>query len=277
LGGNPDVSSKINKKFETAKRACCFTDLGLAPGYVSILAEKGYAEVSQKDQVHSVEMFCGGLPANNCLNKLGYALTFSTKGLYNEYTGDCEVIEGGEIMYRPALSDRQFVLFKGYPQDDMQSTLEAFHTRGGTGTTIQSMHKRGVKECFYKTMRWRGHHDYLTFMLHQCKMDYETFEKCIETACPSAANVKDLIFIRVVVDIDHPDEFVPVPEWEKCMVIGSDDQWTSMQRTTAFPAAAVAGLMGEGKFDGKTSLRYEDIPIPAFEENLSFIDPDAFG
>ena len=42
LGGNPEVSDEINALYQKETRkanSCCFTDLGLAPGYVNIMAE----------------------------------------------------------------------------------------------------------------------------------------------------------------------------------------------------------------------------------------------
>jgi saccharopine dehydrogenase (NAD+, L-lysine-forming) len=260
LGGNPEVSNKINNLFkfesENTEGACCFTDLGLAPGYVSILAEIGY-DKSEKP-VENVFMYCGGLPLDSNLNKLKYAITFSTQGLYNEYVGDCEVLENGEIVNRPALGDVQEIKFASYPKP-----FESFNTKGGTASTIQAMKERGVKNCRYQTLRWIGHLDYLTFMLEDCKMDQEIFAKCMENACPMASCVGDMILVKVVVD-----------DWVSCLHILQDKIWTAMQKATAFPAAAVAALMAEGVFDGKDSLAYADIPADLFMKKLKLISPE---
>jgi saccharopine dehydrogenase-like NADP-dependent oxidoreductase len=258
LGGNPEVSDSINKTYKEANKSVCFTDLGLAPGYVSILAEMGYVEASKTKQVENVEMYCGGLPLNSHINKLRYALTFSIAGLYNEYVGDCEVLIDGVETTRPALHDLKMVDIGGYPE-----AFESFNTKGGAVSTISVMKERGVKNCRYQTLRWPGHHKYLSFMLNECKMDLDTFAKCIEKACPTAKQVGDIILVKVVVD-----------DWVATIVVNQDLNWTAMQKATAFPAAAVASLMADGIFDDKPSVVYADIPAEPFNERLNLICPE---
>ena len=248
LGGNPEVSDKIHRYYRNARalnRSGCFTDLGLAPGLVNIIAEHGV----QGKKPKCVELMCGGLPKMPD-NNLRYSLVFHPKGLWNELTGLCNIITNGKHKWIPALSD----------VTDLNS-FEAASTKGGLASTLQLMLDRGVQECRYQTLRYSGHYDYMNFLLKDCGLehDYETFEKVIKVAAPST--VQDRVFLRVRVD-----------DWVTEAVIEADEQWTAMQKGTAFPAAAVAALMAEGKLDCNNDrgpvLNYSHIPLDDFIEKL---------
>jgi len=270
LGGNPKVSKQINEMFQGQTRkdhSICFTDLGLAPGYVNIIAEFLYLMAPKAKMVN---MYCGGLcPDYFCdgayfgkqkkQNKLRYARVFSTQGLYNEYTEDCRVLEHGEIIKRPALEDHVGVQFPNYPTTGYSCSLEAFNTKGGAASSLELMRRRGVEHCRYQTLRWHGHLDYLKFMLEECKMDQAAFTKAIENATPTTDN--DEVFIKVTAD-----------ELEECLLIKSDENWTAMQKGTAFPTAVMASIMAEGSLDEKPCLDYSDVPMKEFNERCTILD-----
>ena len=60
LGGRVDVSESINDYAKEKATKPIMTDLGLAPGWVNILAEQGYSQINA--QVDKIEMMVGGLP-----------------------------------------------------------------------------------------------------------------------------------------------------------------------------------------------------------------------
>jgi len=269
LGGNPEVSKHINDMFKgqtRKKNSNCFTDLGLAPGYVNMMAEQA---CQLKPDAKTVNMYCGGLsPDFFCdgaysgapQNSLRYARTFSTQGLYNEYTGDCDVLENSEIIKRPALEDRNIIRFPNYPTSGYSCSLESFNTKGGTASTLELMRRRGVQNCRYQTLRWIGHLDFLKFMLEECKMGLEEFTQAVENATPTAEN--DEAFIKVTAD-----------DLEECLIIKSDENWTAMQKGTSFPAAVVASLMADGRFDEKPSLDYSDpVSVEEFNERCAILE-----
>ena len=49
-------------KQKSTQKKPVFTDLGLAPGLVNILAEQGYRELYGTGKIIGVEMMVGGLP-----------------------------------------------------------------------------------------------------------------------------------------------------------------------------------------------------------------------
>ena len=101
LGGRVDVSQNINDYAKTNPIGTpprpVFTDLGLAPGWVNILAEEGVRKLY--GAADNVKMMVGGLPdySESTNNPLRYAITWSVDGLINEYRDDCLILEDGEI------------------------------------------------------------------------------------------------------------------------------------------------------------------------------------
>jgi saccharopine dehydrogenase-like NADP-dependent oxidoreductase len=69
--------------------------------------------------------------------------------------------------------------------------------------------------------------------------------------------------------------------WHKEKLISSDEQFSAMQKATAFPISCVASLMAEGKMEGDRdqhrdyytqypkTLSYADIPYEEFEARLT--------
>lgn len=275
LGGNPKISNTIQKYATEEETLPVFTDLGVAPGLVNIMAEVAYTEVPN---AKTVEMRCGGLPKRPH-NTLNYNLIFNVDGLYNEYTGKCRVVRNGEIIDLPTLSDVEDVFWGMYPSDMKNlvqpmeisvengqlkpSHLKGFHlegflTKGGLSKTLDLMVERGVQKCDYKTLRFKGHVQFIKFLLEECKLDRESFNKAIENSCPNTND--DVIFISACADNNY-----------KRMCINSDVNWTAMQKGTSFPAAAVAAIMATGKLDHKNVLDYSDVPIGEFKGNLEQI------
>jgi saccharopine dehydrogenase-like NADP-dependent oxidoreductase len=252
LGGNPLVSSNI-QELAVRNKGVAFTDLGCAPGLVNIMAEASWKHHRKPRKVpKNVYMMVGGLP-NNPTNRLRYARVFNVGGLYNELTGDCEILEDGKVVTRPALGDIETVADLSDPLVSFESGL----TKGGLSHTLKLMESRKVKNCCYKTLRFPGHFDYITFMLEECKMNFKEFVKFIKRACPETED--DFLIMHIEVD-DHVVQHR----------IDSDDTWTAMQKSTSFPTAAMAAILAEG--DGrKPVLDYSDVPLVDFAEKLSVI------
>ena len=140
LGGRVDVSEEINNWAEKEATVPVFTDLGLAPGWVNILAEHGYKKFPS--QVEEVSMMVGGLPGIPTNPPLNYAVTWSTDGLINEYADDCQILKNGKIETVAGMEGLETVFFEMIQED-----MEAFYTSGGSSHTTKSMEKRGVKNC----------------------------------------------------------------------------------------------------------------------------------
>jgi len=270
LGGRVDVSENINNYAKENATKPVMTDLGLAPGWVNILAEEGYASIHR--QVDTVEMMVGGLPCAFDANPpFNYACTWSTDGLINEYKDDCEVLINGEIHKERGMEGLQEVYFKL-----ISEKMEAFYTSGGASHSIRSMKERGVKNCFYKTLRYKGHGEAVRFLLRHAKVSDEVMAEIFEKGCPQQP-FGDVVFLKVKVqggDIKYTKE----------ILVPYKDDFTAMQRSTAFPISSVAALMAEGEFDDRKkqnrggdlklplALEYKDVPFESFKNNLEKLE-----
>ena len=265
LGGRVDVSSRINKyALENASKPV-MTDLGLAPGWVNILAEEGCRRVH--GPVDQIKMMVGGLPAIPSNPPLNYAVTWSIDGLINEYRDDCEVLVNGSVEIvkgMEGLEKVEFGLLEG-------EELEAFYTSGGAAHTIDTMKSRGVKNCAYKTIRYKGHRDTGRFLIRNADVTDECLESVFKQGCCKSTG--DVVLIKCEVLSGNL-------KWNKEIIVGYDNKFSAMQKSTAFSISSVAALMAEGCFDDRKVqnrggdiklpivLNYKDVPYDSFVKNL---------
>jgi saccharopine dehydrogenase-like NADP-dependent oxidoreductase len=267
LGGRVDVSNSINEYAEENATKPVFTDLGLAPGWVNILAEQGYKRVYDATDV---KMMVGGIPLIRPVGPLKYFMTWSMDGLLNEYKDSCEVLTDGEIVTVPGLSQYETV----DPEWEGCVCLEAFCTSGGAAHTTQRMKDRGVKNCVYKTLRWMGHHELIDFFMNKCNMTDSELKHILETSAQCERSRDDVVV--VMVEVKNDSGLI----WKKEHVIECDSKFSAMQKCTAFPISTVASMMAEGVFDDRkderrgyyidlgNNLGYSDVPFDVFTKKL---------
>ncbi len=270
LGGSVPVSKEINSYAEERATKPVMTDLGLAPGWVNILAEQGYKELHGNQEDTYVKMMVGGLPDYSESNKnpLRYATTWSIDGLINEYRDDCIILEDGEIKTVKGMDGLEVV------ETEKLGKLEAFYTSGGASHSIYSMKSRGVKNCSYKTLRYKGHRDIVNFLIKDCQLSDEALNKVFSIGCGPAEKDEVIVVARVL----KGDKL-----WNKEKLIKSDDQFSAMQKATAFPISAVASMMAEGLLEGDKHqhrdyytqyskvLAYEDISAEPFNIKINLL------
>ena len=270
LGGRVDVSAAINEWAEKKARKPIFTDLGLAPGWINILAEEGYKSIGSK--ATKVGMYVGGLPKwVDTSNPLKYETTWSIDGLINEYADDCEVLENGKLKKVKGMSGLERVNVFG-------AEFEAFFTSGGAAHTIKSMKNRGVLNCYYKTLRYVGHRNCVQFLINKCDLDKQTLEKIFTKGCPPSVE-GDIVIMKANVWSGENPSLI----WTRQIQINSDEKFSAMQKATAFSISSVAKIMAEGKMEGNKeqhrdywtqypkSLSYADVPFDEFDKNLRFL------
>ena len=241
LGGSVPVSQTINTYAEENASVPIITDIGLAPGWINIIAEQECLRPSSVPT--TVGMRVGGLPIDRESNTLRYSCTWSYDGLINEYKDDCIILKNGEEH-----------VVKGLDGLDSINTpigiLESFFTSGGAAHSISTLKDLGVKNCYYKTFRYPGHRDYVSFLLRDCEASDDMVVEIFKRICPPA---DDLVIMGVYLD-DRAIE----------KVVYHDDEFSAMQKATAFPVASIAAILGEGEMDGKRSLGYSDINYERF-------------
>lgn len=118
-------------------------DIGVAPGMSNLLS--GYA-ASKLDNVDSLKIFVGGLPKVRTL-PWEYKAVFSPTDVIEEYTRTARMVENGEIVEKPALTEIEHLEFENV------GTLEAFNSDGLRSLlwTIKA------KNMYEKTLRYPGY------------------------------------------------------------------------------------------------------------------------
>jgi len=118
-------------------------DCGVCPGMSNILA--GYVN-HLLDETETILTLVGGLPEERIL-PYEYKAVFSPFDVIEEYVRAARFIENGKLVVKPALSDSEYIDFKGI------GTLEAFNS-DGLRTMLTTIDARNMKE---KTLRYPGH------------------------------------------------------------------------------------------------------------------------
>lgn len=258
LGGNKEISDKINKMAKDTG-TLCMTDLGLAPGWVNIIAEYGYQKFLLMGIVPAdIKMMVGGIPQEQ-KDMWGYNVFWSVDGLLNEYRGSCEVIEDGQAVLKPALSGLQSV----------GRDHEAFYTSGGMAYTTGKMLDRGIKNCCYKTIRYKGHRNILKRKMEdKIYQDDDLLKGFFNFMTRDEPNQ---IIIKCIVKHKHTNEKL-IFVYDK--VIKDTPEFNSMQIATAFPAAAAAHTLYRDKSSNflKWTTGYSRICYARFNESLSALD-----
>jgi saccharopine dehydrogenase-like NADP-dependent oxidoreductase len=126
-----------------AQGVTAVVDCGVAPGLCNVLA--GHA-AAQLDQVERYTCYVGGLPVERRW-PYEYSVVFSPVDVLEEYTRPARMVEHGQPVTRPALSQVELRDFPGV------GTLEAFNTDG-----LRSLlHTLDASYMAEKTLRYPGH------------------------------------------------------------------------------------------------------------------------
>jgi len=127
------------------KGVISIVDMGIAPGISNLLA--GYS-TTFTDKLIDVAIYVGGLPKVRKL-PFEYKAVFSPADVIEEYTRPTRLVENGNIVVKPPLTEPEFLEF------DNIGTLEAFNS-DGLRTLIETVKSLSMKE---KTLRYPGHRE----------------------------------------------------------------------------------------------------------------------
>jgi len=247
LGGNTDLVLEELDLDRAAKTAGVgvVPDAGLAPGLANELASIAMDEVPG---ARRVVIRCGGLPVHP-RGPLGYSILFSLAGLTNEYTGMCEVLRGGRIRRVEAFTEPE-----PFDAPGGLGTLTAFHTSGGASTAPRTF--RGRLETYeYKTLRYPGHFEKVRAMIELGLLDLDPVDVRGVPVVPrdlfhavagprlEEPGVKDLALLRV----DTTDRKGRGVRYEMLEYRDPRTGFTAMERTTGYPAAAIAADLAAGR------------------------------
>ncbi len=230
-----------------ARGVTAVVDCGVAPGLCNILA--GHVS-TQLDTLESYACYVGGLPKIRQW-PYEYKAVFSPVDVIEEYTRPARLVEHGQDVVRPALSDHELRDFAGV------GTLEAFNT-DGLRTLRRTLPMPFMKE---KTLRYPGHANLMRILRESGFFDPAPIEINGRPVSPLAVTSRllfdqwratpgdeDMTVMQVVIEgakngrrlrytYDLLDEYDRVT------------RTTSMARTTGYTCAIVARQVAAGMFN----------------------------
>jgi len=228
-----------------ARGVTAVVDCGVAPGMSNMIL--GYH--AARMEVQRFRCYVGGLPVVRQF-PFDYKAPFSPADVIEEYVRPARYVENGCLVVRPALSDTELLDFPGI------GTLEAFNS-DGLRSLLRTM--PSVPDMIEKTLRYPGH-----AALVKALRESGFFGR--EEIAVGGARVRPLdvtsavLFERWRLD-DADDEFTVM----RIVVAGAEGGrartvvydlldrrdratgYSSMARTTGFPATAAARLVLCGK------------------------------
>ncbi len=133
-----------------ARNITAVVDCGVAPGLANMII--GHCS-KEFDELDLAEYYVGGLPKPRHW-PYEYRATFSPYDVLEEYTRPARVVENGQVVVKPALSEPELMEFPHV------GTLEAFNT-DGLRSLLKTVKARNMKE---KTLRYPGHRDLMSVL-----------------------------------------------------------------------------------------------------------------
>ncbi len=227
-------------------------DMGVAPGMSHLLAGRAASALSPCE---SIEIYVGGLPVERRW-PYEYKAGFSPSDVVEEYTRPTRLVEHGEVVVRPALSEPELMDFDGV------GTLEAFNTDGLR--SLAATHLGRVPMMKEKTLRYPGHIELMRVLRETGLFSEEAME--VPTADGGLASVRprdvmakllfpmwtygpgeeDLTVMRVIGDGMKNGKRVRM-QWDLHDRYDRESRCTSMSRTTAFPCTIMARMLATGE------------------------------
>ena len=236
-------------KLAKEKNITVITDCGVAPGVSNFIIGRYNEEM----KVTAFECYVGGLPKER-KPPFQYKAPFSPIDVIEEYIRPARLVEGGKIVIRPALSEREMMLF------DEIGELEAFNTDGLRSLIFTMKNIPDMKE---KTLRYPGHID-LIIALQQAGF-FETDPLRIKETDISPLEFTSKLLINEWKLGPEEEEFTIM----KVIVKGEKDgkkktieynlldrydkktKISSMSRTTGYTCTAAVNLIAKNLFTEK--------------------------
>lgn len=229
---------------------------GLAPGFISILA---HHLCSGFEKLEEVKMRVGALPEYPS-NMMMYNLTWSTKGLINEYSNPCEAIHNGHKIEAIPLEEVEHFSLDGI-------NYEAFNTSGGLGTLCETLEGQ-VRNLNYKTVRYPGHQYLMKFLIKELGFSdrRELLQEILENAIPITK--QDVILIFCTVTGWKNGYLQQISDVRKIYPLNLyGETWSAIQLTTSASVCAVLDMYLKGKITQSGFLKQEEISLDAFLAN----------
>jgi lysine 6-dehydrogenase len=227
------------------KDVTVITDCGVAPGMSNFIIGRYNEEM----KVKAFECYVGGLPKEK-KPPFQYKAPFSPVDVIQEYIRPARLVEGGSIVTKPALSERELMSFEEVGE------LEAFNTDGLRSLIYTMSHIPEMKE---KTLRYPGHIDLIialqqagffdTTPLRIKEVDISPLDftsKLLVNEWKLGAEEEEFTVMKVIVKGDNETvEYNLYDEYDAAT------KTSSMARTTGYTCTAAVNLIANELFTEK--------------------------
>jgi saccharopine dehydrogenase-like NADP-dependent oxidoreductase len=226
---------------------------GLAPGVIGML---GGHLAGHFDELYDLRLRVGAL-TRNATNSLRYNFTWSIDGVINEYCNPCDAIVNGQVVSVQAMEGHETFTLDA-------EAFEAFNTSGGLGTLCETLRGK-VRNLDYKTIRYPGHRDAMTFLLHDLRLieRRDLLRQVLEHAVPHSREDVVIVFASASGLRDGRFE----QETRVGRVFGATlrgKERTAIELTTAAGVVGVFELLLQGQLPRSGFVGQEQAPLEEF-------------
>jgi len=224
-------------------------DCGVAPGMSNVLI--GYVD-QLLDKTETALIYVGGLPEVREW-PYEYKAVFSPIDVIEEYTRPARYVENGQLVFRPALSDAEYLDFPNV------GTLEAFNS-DGLRSLADTIDAPNMKE---KTLRYPGHIDKMAVLRETGFFDKEEIEIKGVKISPLEFTSKllfpkwqlkegevDVTVMRVIIEGLKDGERLRYM-YDLYDRLDEETNTHSMARTTGYTATVAVRMLAEGMYKEK--------------------------
>ena len=232
-------------KLAKQRNVTAITDCGVAPGVSNFIIGRYNEEM----KIESFECYVGGLPKER-KPPFQYKAPFSPVDVIQEYIRPARLVEHGQIVIKPALSETEIIRF------DEIGELEAFNTDGLRSLIYTMGHIPDMKE---KTLRYPGHVS-LIISLQQAGF-FDTAPLRINDADISPLEFTSKLLVEQWKLEPEEEEFTVMKvivkgknktiEYNLLDRYHSPTKTSSMARTTGYTCTAAVNLIAEKFFTEK--------------------------
>ncbi len=221
------------------KNVTAIVDCGVAPGMSNFIIGRYNEEM----KIDDFEIYVGGLPVHP-KPPFFYKAPFSPVDVIQEYIRPARLKEDGQIVTKPALTEREMMQFEGV------GTLEAFNTDGLRSLLYSMPHIPTQKE---KTLRYPGHVDLIialkqTGFFNEEKINIDGKEisplqftsKLLINEWKLGETEEELTVMKVIIHGEGKTiEYNLLDYYDKA------SQLSSMARTTGYTCTAAVNLLAK--------------------------------
>jgi lysine 6-dehydrogenase len=242
------------------KKVTIISGLGVSPGITNICVGRA---VHLLDEVEKAMIYVGGNPVHP-KPPLNYRIVYAVESVLDFYERKALILKNGKIKEVPPLSGIESIQFP-HPFSEM----ECFYT-DGLSSLAHTMQGKIKGELAEKTIRHKGHAQGIKILkecgffsrqpikLHNTKVIPRELLEVLLDSKMKLGKERDATLLRIVVEgkkSSKPTTHI----FEMIDLYDSEKDYTSMGKTTSFPASIAAQMIASGKIAQRGSLFPEEI------------------